>query len=529
MKPPPRSIFTGKADASEETPEYRRLTTPEYHEALYAGEASKPSTPLDTPHARPPTAPSWPLPSPNAPGHNSAGWQPRDALSTPPAVAGRKRRSFVPGDAAASASLPGPPTPEIEAPASEPLLKRRRVNRSRHSLDHFSLSKAAQLQGSEQPPSPLFFSHSRRIRPHLPARFSSSEAAARMLSKARNEESAIKTVTLARGTSATSGRSSERSSVPRTASPDGRDRNDPLRLLGSVGVVELLEHDTRPTFVVDIGDAAHHVPASSSLQILFANGALRFSPSTWALVVGKPTSPSSDEPAAHASNQFRGWLLSTVVQGESLDPNPPPVEYGGIVWSCYTLRKRLRVVSGSVSFSAVPSIPSTSASHDFGIPSSESRASASHTHTSATLAQEPEDYFGTPVLTTAEDTNEQPLAQDSQNHVNQIQSQISDVLAGPFSKPEKLDLPSLEGHPSFTNECVLRAHAAGDIDAFHRVRSPSPTREHDVGFFYWTRLSLSSTLPRHIQFARSIDWASTPLGPIEHWSNDLRAMCNLIM
>ncbi|KAI1527835.1 BaeS Signal transduction histidine kinase [Pyrenophora tritici-repentis] len=50
-----------------------------------------------------------------------------------------------------------------------------------------------------------------------------------------------------------------------------------------------------------------------------------------------------------------------------------------------------------------------------------------------------------------------------------------------------------------------------------------------MGFFDWTRLAVSPSLPRHIQFARSIDWASTPLGPIEYWSNDLRAMCNLIM
>jgi hypothetical protein len=50
-----------------------------------------------------------------------------------------------------------------------------------------------------------------------------------------------------------------------------------------------------------------------------------------------------------------------------------------------------------------------------------------------------------------------------------------------------------------------------------------------MGFFDWTRLSISSSLPPHIQFARAIDWASTPLGPIEYWSNDLRAMCNLIM
>ena len=47
--------------------------------------------------------------------------------------------------------------------------------------------------------------------------------------------------------------------------------------------------------------------------------------------------------------------------------------------------------------------------------------------------------------------------------------------------------------------------------------------------FDWTRLPMSAALPRHIQFARSIDWAATPLGPIEDWAFDLRAMCNLIM
>jgi hypothetical protein len=541
MKPPPRSIFTGRAPSSDaEAPEIPRLSTPEYHEALHAGaEASKPPTPLEKPHARPATAPSWPLTSPSAPGDISVGWHPRDAVRTPPAVAGRKRRSGAYADTAPA--LPNPPSPDLAEPASEPQRKRRRVSRWRHSLDNFSLSKSAQLTDNGQPPSPLFFSHSRRNRPHLPARFSSSEAAARMLSKARSEETGIKTVTLARGTysglsppgptSAASRQSSERSSLPRTASPDGRDRNDPLRLLGSVGVVELLEQDTRPTFVVDIGDAANYAPTSSSLQILFANNALRSSPPMWELVAGKLSNPVSDEPTAHASHQFRGWLLSTVGQGERLDLNPPPVEHGGIVWSCYTLRKRLRVVSGTVSSPAASSILSTSASNDFGIPSStSSHASVPHVDDSTTPAREPEDYFGTPIPTTiAEDTELESAEQAAQNHAVQIQSQISDVLAGPFSKPEKLSLPLLEGHPSFTNECVLRAHAAGDVDAFHRERSPSPPREHDVGFFDWTRLSLSSTLPRHIQFARSIDWASTPLGPIELWSNDLRAMCNLIM
>jgi hypothetical protein len=550
MKPPPRSIFTGSAAESDSIPpEFRRLSTPEYHEALNSGtEASEPSTPLEKPHARPPKTPTWIVKTPDDantfPPPPPLGLRPEAArttgtaeVETPSPIAGRKRRSvsIVYDDTATSFSTPLAPTrPE---PSSEPLLKRRRVSRSRHTIDHFGVAKSAHLKGNSQPTSPLFFSHSQRARPHLPARFSSSEAAAKMLSKTRNEESGIKTVTLARGTysglspsGTASRRSSERSSLPRTVSPDGRDRNDPLKLLGSVGVVELLEQDTRPTLVVDIGDSTNYAPTSSGLQILFANSALRSSPSTWELVAGRLLTPTSDEPTVHASNQFRGWLLSSVTPGENPDMNPPLVEHGGIVWSCYTLRKRLRVVSGTFASSAASSIPSTSTPHEFGIPSTSSLAS-SRMNVSTTPAHEPQDYFGTPVPPVAEDIELDVLPQSAslQTDSNQSQTQKDDVLAGPFSKPEKLDLLLLEGHPSFANECVLRAHAAGDIDAFHRVRSPSPPRDHDVGFFDWTRLSMSSSLPRHIQFARSIDWASTPLGPIENWSNDLRAMCNLIM
>jgi PAS domain-containing protein len=54
-------------------------------------------------------------------------------------------------------------------------------------------------------------------------------------------------------------------------------------------------------------------------------------------------------------------------------------------------------------------------------------------------------------------------------------------------------------------------------------------RYPEASSFDWTRLPMSAALPRHIQFARSIDWAATPLGPIEEWGFDLRAMCNLIM
>ncbi|KAF1955204.1 hypothetical protein CC80DRAFT_415608 [Byssothecium circinans] len=353
-----------------------------------------------------------------------------------------------------------------------------------------------------------------------------------MLSKTR-EDSGIKTVTLPRGSYSglsppgpqpTMGsRSSERLSLPpRPSSPDTRERKDPLRLLGSVSVVELLELDTRPVFIVDMGELLNHEPDVSNLHIVFANSVLRSNASIWASVVGNLPSPKGDEPTAQPSNQFRGWLLSTRVEGGNL-VNPPPVEHGGIMWSCSTLRKRLRVVSGTISTLAVSSIPSTSASNEFGLPLSSSvRTSATGIEVTSISASQPVDYFSSTESKVAKDAHTVPISDPVP-----VKTDHTVPLDALSSKTDKFELPSLQEHPSFTNECVLRAYAAADVDPFHRTVATSHDR--DGGFFDWTRLELSSSLPPHIQFARSVDWASTPLGPIEYWSNDLRAMCNLIM
>lgn len=463
---------------------------------------------------------SFAAPLPRAPGDS-----PRHHITaSSPGLAGTKRStSFTP---------PG-------APASEPLHKRRRMQENlRYPLDQINFANStSQLPQNCPPSSPLFFS-SRETRPCLPARFSSSELAGKMLSKTR-EESGVKTVTLARGTfsglspqgpNGISGSRSERSSLPRTASPEPRDRNDPLRLLGSVGIVELLEQDGRPTFIVDTEDASNYAPESSSLQILFANNALRSSSSLWELVTGKLPDSSTEETISHATTQFRGWLLSNDGQGETVEMNPSPIQHGGIVWSCYTLRKRLRVVSGTVPVESAISLPSTDITNEFAIPSASSMGLLSTNGlgtSSSGPPGEPQDYFGNsvPMVTQEEPTPPivispaHPILPNGTN-TKEISAQANTVALS--------ELGSANTISYIQNGSVLRAYSAGDIDPFHREEARDPP-DHDMGFFDWTRLSLNQTLPKHIEFARSIDWASTPLGPIEFWSNDLRAMCNLIM
>ncbi|KAF2276980.1 uncharacterized protein EI97DRAFT_375988 [Westerdykella ornata] len=335
-----------------------------------------------------------------------------------------------------------------------------------------------------------------------------------MLSKTQREESAIKTVTLARGTfsgisppGVTSGKSSDRSSVPPTSSPDQRDRTDPLRLLASVGIVELLENDTRPTFIIDIAEASNYTAGSTNVHILFANNALRSNPPIWELVTGRLPGHTPNETQTHALNQFKGWLLSPVVQGDGQEANPSPVEHGGTVWSCYTLRRRLRVVSGSVPSNTQSPIPSTRETSQFSISTPSSRGHNKNRSERASVSQpEAQDYFGDSVAppTEAPAPDKPPPPEE-----------LTDGETGPVPEPAEQQM-GITPRPSKLDLTVV-----GGI--------PGSAQDHDVGFFDWTRLSLSPSLPSHIQFARSIDWSSTSLGPIEYWTSDLRAMCNLIM
>jgi hypothetical protein len=64
----------------------------------------------------------------------------------------------------------------------------------------------------------------------------------------------------------------DRGSVPR--SPDVRGKQSGLQILGNVGIIELLEQDERPTFIVDVANQVNFLPGGP-LQVVFANASLR--------------------------------------------------------------------------------------------------------------------------------------------------------------------------------------------------------------------------------------------------------------
>ncbi|KAF2716077.1 hypothetical protein K431DRAFT_316794 [Polychaeton citri CBS 116435] len=500
---------------------------------------------------------------------------------------------------------------------SEPARKKIR-QKHKHTLGGLSyLHQPSQgFAAPREPPSPLFFSHSPKPRPRLPPRFSSSEAAAKMLSSARAEDSHVKTVSLARGlVSAASStsiptsaprdsmhhrQSLDRSSTGRSASPDtGSSREiqesstssrDPMaHVLNSIGIIELLEQDERPTFVVDLGDPSNY--GSGPINPIFMNAALRSYGGMPDLVTGIMSDSSGEIGGGNRHLQFKSWLLSAAINGESLSVCLPAFSYVNTTWTCSTLRKRLRIISGAFNpqISAANGVDAIAITTPADVPRLPAQLTVPPTVPALAVEAAPSDvsdYFGpsaaSPKAPDAPMTSPPSAEAVSADVFPTIEAAVSLDAKTPSSKltpgsvssvlplalgdgasldqhyGSKPDLsssiallhnPSMyveqstspiaqvhnEGNTPFgkqedgANTNTFHDHSQHDETSTNEDDSTIPIVPSDAPSFDWTRLPITDAMPPHIRFARSVDWAVTSLGPIETWSADLRQMCNLIM
>jgi len=379
-----------------------------------------------------------------------------------------------------------------------------------------------------------------------------------MLSNTRDEATSVKTVTMARGAFATRSPPStrppshSRNSVE-SVSPSGlnsptSDTMEQLRVLGQIGITELLEQDERPTFIVDLGNRQNYKPGP--LQVVFANSALRTWDSLLEQISGRAENDPSTPSTVRTFPQFKAWLLGAAKNGESLNVCLPSFILGDISFSCSTLRRRMRIISGTLlstalhsSLTHVTRIPMVSASTATSSIAEPIRTPTVNSDVSTVISggNAAEDYFGNAVWQTS--NSKAPESIDTTIVLPSIERSLSmksiatpnaqstgDELTHQISRHGSINSSSCfdisddnAAQQSVTSAIDPDGSAAGD----HPVSNSN--RNKEVNFFDWTRLPASVHLPAHVQFARSVDWASTALGPIEAWPPDLRQMCNLIM
>ncbi|KAK5051510.1 hypothetical protein LTR84_003162 [Exophiala bonariae] len=283
-----------------------------------------------------------------------------------------------------------------------------------------------------------------------------------------------------------------------------------LQLLHSIGLAEYLQFDDRPTFVVDILDPAN--ATAPGLHLVFENNALKARSSVLNHVQGRSEDSTLLLDIGTPFADFKDWVLSPLADPDIVTTFP----FGGYLWHTSLLRKRLRVIHGRQPLSS--SLSSNETHIRPGMQQYQGLSSISSSVVPARGDFASPSYFDLPTRPTQEiprtmqslvtsSTSPQPESEPSPPPDEFVK--YEDLISGRVSPtPEELNLPS---HISLNGEVAI----VKGLD--------------QQGFFDWTRLPLSSSLPPHVQFARSINWGMTSLGPIENWPVELRGMCNLIM
>lgn len=266
-------------------------------------------------------------------------------------------------------------------------------------------------------------------------------------------------------------------------------------------MIELLDQDDRPTFVLDLATPRGTSSTGFPFPILHANPALRVAEG---LLDAISTEPTDNPEAAEALANFKNWALANPSRSqEAINiASLPSFTFAGVSWSASTLRRRFRVVRAQCSWNPASSLPALSP----GLKQTATMPrSSSFALTMGSDEPVPDDDLP-PVVTT-------PVDEPS------ISPFTDEELPGSGYFPENVRAPL----PPLREDILMHY-----TDAFS-LESPNKIVKEEKPSFDWTRIPVTTDMPAHFRFARSVDWASTPLGPIEDWSDDLRAMSNMVM
>lgn len=238
--------------------------------------------------------------------------------------------------------------------------------------------------------------------------------------------------------------------------------------LNTVGLLEFLETDDRPIFVLDLKSRTTKIPVfqNANLQKL--------------QVIGVRLNPWTAESVLEADPKlaaFLDWAVSS-----PRETNLQPSAYWGIRWTGRNIRSRWRIITGETG-----TLPGDKLS-----PAEQSRRGRTQTTTPERIRP---DRIPMKSMTLSEESLDEQLAAFRLHRDEQIPT-----------------FPSLAPKESTIREGLSR-HDSSD----------------NLGLFDITRPNATVTLSPHIQFFVNFDWGSTELGPVSSWSVELRRMVNLLM
>ncbi|KAH7028000.1 aerobic respiration control sensor protein arcB [Microdochium trichocladiopsis] len=247
------------------------------------------------------------------------------------------------------------------------------------------------------------------------------------------------------------------------------EQQNSLAEFDSLTIIEVLDQDSRPTFVIDLDPDESITIGASRIAPIFCNAALRSHEKLADTIVG---TDGTADPALY--EEFSAWATGVTKFDDSKDVFPLSFLFNGMLWTGSTVRRRWRLISGNL-LSATEDRPVT--------PLQPSKDSIINPKPAAT---EPA-----------------ALVSVSTATIEKSAEQVKQSAAG----------------------TVTSSSDTGTTTSSKRLFLASPEK----AVADWTSDVTTGYLTPHIAFARNFDWGATPLGPMSSWSAEFRQIVNLVM
>lgn len=320
---------------------------------------------------------------------------------------------------------------------------------------------------------------------------------------------------------------------------------DQMDGLDALGIREVLDADSRPTFIIDLDPDQPSRSVSTCIAPVFCNAALRSHDRLLDAVLGRdaPGVPAEDtvtptaaspaaapgptpaasasipasaagsalsdlDPAHHGPDPggsrllgpsheiFKRWVTGVTTHDDSKDVFPLSFMYHEMLWTGSTVRKRWRIISGNRLWRADVPVVDLASGAPLEVATGGSRASQA-------TKKSPE----TP-----------GASYESVAHASGAPNVVSSSSpSGPLTSSDPVFYPRTSANGS-----VLTGASTKNINIDLSALPERATID-------WTVPNPEGQISQHLEYVRAVDWGATSLGPMASWSAEFRQIANLVM
>jgi len=270
--------------------------------------------------------------------------------------------------------------------------------------------------------------------------------------------------------------------TPASEIQEAQRKDAALDILHTSSLSQLLNLDSRPTFVLNMNDYAKG--SSVPIQPIFCNTALLEQEQLLSKITNAPPDDPDSRNGGATYEEFRIWATVISKFYDSRDIFPITIEYQNLIWLGICIHPNWRIISAHSIF------------HNEDIPQGDPL--------SASAPRIEQEGHG-------ELTNDTKKALSSAETIP-TREIIQDVQQPKFP-PVSLGLSLGQGSKN------ARSYSISSVT----LSTPDSTVPD------WTAPRPRGVLSEHLKFVRSIDWAETPLGAMERWSIQFLEIVCLVM